>query len=55
MRKLTSDTPLSTIVLIDVSNDWTNDKTGDLATGIESTQSSTGGVVQVLLPGWEGL
>jgi hypothetical protein len=55
MRKLTSDTPLSTIVLIDVSNDWPNDKTGNLATGIESSQSSTGGVVEILLPSWEGL
>jgi len=55
MRVLTSDTPLSAIMLIDISNDWTNDKTGDLATGIESTQSSTGGIIEVLLPGWEGL
>jgi hypothetical protein len=55
MRRLTSDTPLSTIVLIDVSNYRSNDKTGNLATGIESTQSSTGRVVEILLPSWEGL
>lgn len=53
--KLTSDTPLSAVVLVDVGNHWSDDKTGDLPTGIESSQSSTGRVVEIFLPGWEGL
>ena len=54
-RTLTSDTPLSAIVLVDIGNHWSDDKTGDLPTGIESSQSSTGRVVEIFLPGWEGL
>jgi hypothetical protein len=52
---LTSDTPLSTIMLIDIGNHRSYDKTSDLPTGIESSQSSTGRVVEILLPSWEGL
>jgi hypothetical protein len=42
-------------MLIDIGNDWSNNETGDLTTGIESPQSSASGIVEILLPSGEGL
>jgi len=42
-------------MLVDVGNDGTDTETSDLTTGVQSSESSTGRVVEIFLPSWECL
>lgn len=52
---LTSYTPLSTKVLINIGDDRANDKTGNLGTSIQSANLGRSRITEILVPGREGL
>lgn len=55
LGRLTSDTPFSTEVVVDVYNDGTDKETRDITDGVEKTKTSPCREVEVFLPGVKGL
>ena len=54
-EKLTSNTPTAAKVVVNVHDDWADNKAGNVACSVEETEAPAGREIEVLLPAVERL